>query len=105
MHVVIDAQLLSMVQSYRGAGVSNYSGRLLEGLGAHTKAGTDGRVTAFISDPNFQTEGITIARTSPLLQHQLWRIAWEQGVLPWHLRRLRADLVHGLVNVLPIAGK
>jgi glycosyltransferase involved in cell wall biosynthesis len=103
MQVVLDAQLLSLAQNYRGAGVSNYSRRLLEGL-AGCVAGTEENVTAFVSDPHFQVDGIQVQHTASLLQQPLLRIAWEQVVLPQHLRRLRADLVHGLVNVLPLAG-
>ncbi|HMN26650.1 MAG TPA: glycosyltransferase, partial [Caldilineaceae bacterium] len=80
----------------------NYSRRLLEGL-AGCVAGTGERVTAFVSDPHFQLTGIQVEHTAPILQHPLLRIAWEQVVLPQHLRRLQADLVHGLVNVLPLS--
>lgn len=37
------------------------------------------------------------------MQQPLVRILWEQGVLPQALRHQQADLVHGLVNVLPLA--
>jgi len=103
MQVVIDAQLLSLAQTYRGAGVSNYSRCLLAALGARA-AGTEERVTAFVSDPHFQVAGIHVQRTPSFLQQPLLRIAWEQLLLPQQLRRLRADVVHGLVNVLPLTG-
>src|SRR5690606_5314043 len=38
-----------------------------------------------------------------LLEHPPVRILWEQAVLPGALRAAGADLVHGLVNVLPLA--
>ena len=39
MHIAINAQLLSSAESYRGAGVSNYSGHLLRALGQIALAG------------------------------------------------------------------
>jgi glycosyltransferase involved in cell wall biosynthesis len=103
MHVVIDAQLINTAQSYRGAGVSNYSRHLLATLGHLAGSGTDRTLTAFLSDPTFQAAGVRLQRTPALFQDPLLRIGWEQTVLPIELHRQRADLVHGLVNVLPIA--
>ncbi|MEZ4656394.1 MAG: glycosyltransferase family 1 protein [Caldilineaceae bacterium] len=39
------------------------------------------------------------------VQQPLVRIAWEQTWLPMRLAQIRADLVHGLVNVLPLSGR
>lgn len=103
MHVVIDAQLVSTAQSYRGAGVSNYSRHLLASLGQLAAHGTGQKLTAFVSEPNFQAVGVRLQRTPSVLQDPLLRIGWEQAVLPLELYRQRADLVHGLVNVLPLA--
>ncbi|RIK42933.1 MAG: glycosyltransferase family 1 protein [Chloroflexi bacterium] len=103
MHVVIDAQLVSTAQSYRGAGVSNYSRHLLQSLGRWAENGTDKTLTAFLSDPNFQVAGVRLQRTPSLFQDPLLRIGWEQTIFPIELHRQRADLVHGLVNVLPLA--
>jgi glycosyltransferase involved in cell wall biosynthesis len=102
MHVVVNAQLLSTAQNYRGAGVSNYSRHLLQALGELTQGTTD-RVTALISDTHFQTVGLHLQRTPAILQHPLARIVWEQTLLPAQLQQLHADLVHGLVNILPLA--
>jgi glycosyltransferase involved in cell wall biosynthesis len=103
MHVVIDAQLVSTAQSYRGAGVSNYSRHLLAGLGQLAGDGTGKQLTAFVSEPCFQVAGVRLQRTPSVLQNPLLRIGWEQALLPIELHRQRADLVHGLVNVLPLA--
>ncbi len=102
MHVALAAHLLNTTQSYRSAGVSTYSRRLIEQLGRQIRQGTEFQLTALISDPIFQTEGVHIARGPALLQQPLLRIAWEQAVIPFQLRQLKADLVHGLVNVLPL---
>jgi glycosyltransferase involved in cell wall biosynthesis len=105
MHVVIDAQLLSTALSYRAAGVSNYSRHLLQQLGNCTATGTRATLTAFISDPHFYTDNIRLQRTPSIIQNPFMRIAWEQMVLPLHLQRMRADGVHGLVNILPLSGR
>lgn len=102
MHAVLNAQLLSTAQNYRGAGVSNYSRHLLQALGRLTQGTTD-QVTALISDTHFQAVGLHLQRTPAIVQHPLVRIAWEQAALPVQLRQLRPDLVHGLVNILPLA--
>ena len=103
MHIAINAQLLSDQQSYRGAGVSNYSRHLLASLGELVADGsTDHRFTAFVNANGGETAGIHIQRTRWPLHRPLARIIWEQSLLPLQLSQLRADLVHGLVNVLPL---
>jgi len=103
MHIAINAQLLSDQQSYRGAGVSNYSRHLLASLGELVEDGSTGhRFTAFVNTSHAETAGIHIQRTRWPLQRPLARIIWEQSRLPLQLQQLRADLVHGLVNVLPL---
>ena len=105
MHVAINAHLLHTGSSYRGAGVSNYSRRLLLRRGEIVaQEGTAVRLTAFTHAPDFAPSGIQIRASRLPLHRPLLRIAWEQSVLPWQLRRIDADLVHGLVNVLPAAG-
>lgn len=108
MRVAIDAHLLSDQQSYRGAGVSNYSAELLRALGALMleepvqPGGALAELTAYLHAANFTTPGIEIVRSRLPLENPVARIAWEQSLLPLHLRRQRAGLVHGLVNVLPL---
>lgn len=100
MHIAINAQLLNTAESYRGAGVSNYSRRLLEALGRNPQGH---RLTAFVNDSRFSAPQVDL-RVSPWPLHRpLVRIAWEQSALPLALRRMDAALVHGLVNVLPLA--
>jgi glycosyltransferase involved in cell wall biosynthesis len=107
MHVALDAHLLSTEASYRGAGVSNYSRQLLAAMGA---LATGHRFTAFVSAPDLGADenglnGIDLHASSPFLQKPAVRILWEQTFLPVLLRSLRADLIHGLVNVLPLTGR
>lgn len=109
MRVAIDAHLLSDQQSYRGAGVSNYSMELLRALGALAReeqapaSGAPAELTAYLHAANFTAPGIQVVRSRLPLENPLARIAWEQSIFPLHLRRQRAGLVHGLVNVLPLA--
>lgn len=113
MKVAINAHLLSEQATYRGAGVSNYSAELLCALGrlaldrnaqtphASTVAGFE--LTAFLHATNFEAPGIRLVRSRLPLENPPARIAWEQGALPLYLHKMRADVVHGLVNVLPLA--
>lgn len=104
MHIAINAQLLSSAQNYRSAGVSNYSRHLLEHLGQSVQnGGTHHRFTAFVNTREFQAVGIDVQMTAAGLAHPLARIPWEQSIFPTQLRRIGADLMHGLVNVLPLA--
>ncbi|MBE2237069.1 MAG: glycosyltransferase family 4 protein [Caldilineaceae bacterium] len=113
MRVAINAHLLSEQSSYRGAGVSNYSAELLRALGAlalERQARQNGAasssaeidLTAYLHATTFTTRGVRFARSALPLENPAARIAWEQISLPVHLMRQRADLVHGLVNVLPL---
>jgi glycosyltransferase involved in cell wall biosynthesis len=63
------------------------------------------RFTLFLNDPAFAAAGMEIRRTRWPAHQPLARILWEQSALPLALLRERADLVHGLVNVLPLATK
>jgi len=108
VRVAIDAHLLSDQQSYRSAGVSNYSVELLRALGAlvlETQTQSDRapvELFAYLHARRFTTPGIQLVRSRLPLENPLARIVWEQSLLPLHLRRKRASLVHGLVNVLPL---
>lgn len=104
MHVAINAQLLSTAATYRGAGVSNYSRHLLTALGALASADQrqDLTLTAFVNTAAYAAAGIAVDQSRLPLQQPLARIAWEQSILPFLLQQKRADLVHGLVNVLPL---
>jgi len=106
MHIAINAQLLSDEATYRGAGVSNYSRHLLHQLGKLTVAqGTTDQYTAFVNTTSFQADGVGLVTTRLPLAQPLARIIWEQSILPLRLRQIQADLVHGLVNVLPLTTK
>ncbi|OUC07822.1 hypothetical protein RY27_12635, partial [Litorilinea aerophila] len=95
--------LLSTQSSYRGAGVSHYCRHLLQALGQLATADGSPRFTAFVNAADFVAPGVELAVGPGLLARPPVRIAWEQLLLPRELRRRQVDLVHGLVNVLPLA--
>ena len=83
-HVGLNAQLLSLRQSYRSAGISWYIFNLLRHLPA---ADTSVRYTALPA------------------KHPVARILWEQTALPAALRQSGADLLHALAFVSPLANR
>ena len=103
MHVVINAQLISDQHSYRSAGVNAYSRNLLRALGDLTAGNENVQLTALRNLPAASEDGVCTQATSLPLHIPIARIAWEQLVLPGLLVKLDADIVHGLVNVLPLA--
>lgn len=109
MHIALNAQLLTLSHSYRSAGVSTYCLRLLEQLGqlALTPAELSAtpHFTAFVHAPTLHLPGVQLQQTRLPVQQPLVRILWEQSRLPQALHQQQADLVHGLVNVLPLMTK
>lgn len=108
MHIAINASLLNMQTGYRNAGVSRYSEHLLRNLGrARGAEPATMQISAFLqgnSAPDLQDEfpGVALHPVDLPLDRPLVRIGWEQGVLPRQLHTMQPDLVHGLVNVLPL---
>ena len=103
MRVGINAQLLNTQSTYRSAGVSNYSAHLLRHLGTLAlRPETDLSLMAFINAQDFEAPGVDLIVNRMQLQRPQARILWEQSVLPGQLQRHDVDLVHGLVNVLPL---
>ena len=100
MRIALDAQLASAQESYRSAGVSNYTRQLCRALG---ELATAHHFTAFAHVDGLAQPGLAVVRSNARLERPLARIVWEQTALPAHLARGRFDLVHGLVNVLPLA--
>jgi glycosyltransferase involved in cell wall biosynthesis len=104
MRIALNAQLISAQETYRSAGVSNYSRQLCRGLGELSAAGaTAHEFVALAHVGALAAPGLAVVPAPHLLERPLARIAWEQTVLPVLLARGRFDLVHGLVNMLPLA--
>ncbi len=104
MRVVVNAQLLHTRGGYRGAGVSNYCRNLLTALADETDGN---QVTAYVNDRDFR---FAQRRPGMELRYTRWpagdpvpRIIWEQTALPLAAMTAQGNLVHGLVNTLPLA--
>ena len=106
MRIGINAHLLSPEQNYRAAGVSNYTEHLLRGL-----ASVDTHNHYYLSTGSWARD-ISKRRIFGLGRNFHWsvsqlptqrsflRILWEQSV--WPLECGRRDLVHSMLNVLPL---
>lgn len=104
MRIALDAQLIATQPGYRSAGVSTYSLQLLRALGTLRREGATAHgFTAYVNDAALRIDGVELARTALPLDRPLPRILWEQTLLPWEARG--AALLHGLVNVLPLAAR
>lgn len=98
--VGISAYLLHHGADYRAAGVSTYTGQLLAHL---PLVAPEHEYVAFHGRDAPQLQGARSVISSAPTQQPLVRIAWEQIVLPVSAARGRVDLLHGTVNVLPLA--
>ncbi|MEM7348668.1 MAG: glycosyltransferase, partial [Chloroflexota bacterium] len=99
-HIGLNAQLLSLSQSYRGAGISWYMVNLLKNL---AKVSPDFfNYSAFLSDQQFEAEALTLHHSRLPTQRPIMRIFWEQLIQPWALGQQKVDLLHSLAFVAPI---
>ncbi len=105
MHIAVNAHLLAHTRSFRRAGVSHYIEQVLAHLGdldrqnrytIYTTRGLD--QTALGLPANFQVRPSRLPTINPRI-----RIPWEQFLAPLLLRRIKADLFHGTLNVVPLA--
>ncbi len=99
VHIGLNAHLLSLSQSYRGAGISWYMVNLLKNL---AQASPDFYYSAFLSDRTFQSPGLALHVSRWPTRRPVVRILWEQFVQPLALRRARVDLLHALAFVAPL---
>jgi glycosyltransferase involved in cell wall biosynthesis len=103
IHIGLNAQLLSLSQSYRGAGISWYMINLLKHLAG---ASPDFfHYNVFLRDQNFagQAPALRLSLSRWPTQRPLLRILWEQLVQPLALRQARIQLLHALAFVAPLA--
>ncbi|MFP4439699.1 MAG: glycosyltransferase family 4 protein [Chloroflexaceae bacterium] len=105
MHIAINAHLLAHTRSFRRAGVSHYIEQLLQHLARvdqtnqYTIFTTRGLDAAALGlPPHFTVQPSRFPTINPRV-----RIPWEQFLAPLILRRQRADLFHGTLNVVPLA--
>lgn len=98
--VGLNAQLLSLDEGYRRAGVSRFIHSLLTHLPE-----VDGALTyvAFVGDDRAQFPGWKRRVTRWPTDRPMVRILWEQIAQPWGAWREKLDLLHAPVYVGPVA--
>lgn len=101
VHVGLNAHLLSLSQSYRGAGISWYMVNLLKRL--RQVAPDHFQFSAFLGDRGFEASGLTLQFSQLPTWRPVVRIFWEQVVQPVALRTANIDLLHALAFVAPLA--
>ncbi len=99
IHIGLNAHLLSLAETYRGAGINWYIHNLLTHL---PRVDRDNRYTAFIGDGRFTSPGLALKRSRLPTSRPVVRIFWEQMVQPFALRKERVDLLHALAFVTPL---
>ena len=99
-HVGLNAQLLSLEENYRAAGINWYIHNLLCHL---PDADPELRYTAYTHEPRFSSrQGLQVRRPAWSTAGPIGRIAWEQLVAPLALERDGIDLLHALAFVAPV---
>lgn len=105
MHIAINAHLLAHTSSFRRAGVSHYIEQLLlhmaqlDQTNRYSIYTTRGLDAAALGLPaNFAVRPSRLPTINPRV-----RIPWEQMLAPLLLRATRADIYHGMLNVVPLA--
>lgn len=97
--VGLNAHLLSLASSYRGAGLSRY----IAGLVAYLpQADASSDYVALVGDKRVSTPGwerhVSPWRTAGVAS----RILWEQSLQAWTIRQAKLDLLHAPVYVGPL---
>lgn len=90
MRVGINTRLLSVKPGYRQTGVARYIARLAAALPPAMGAADD---------------LVLLGQPAPAGERPAQRAVWEQTALPRAVRRHQLDLLHGPVNVLPVAAR
>jgi glycosyltransferase involved in cell wall biosynthesis len=96
----LNAHLLSLSQSYRGAGISWYIYNLLKNL---PQVAPDYQYSVFLRDRAFVNAALALNFSRLPTHRPFIRIFWEQFLQPLALRRAGIDLLHALAFVAPVA--
>jgi glycosyltransferase involved in cell wall biosynthesis len=101
-NIGLNAQLLSLKQSYRGAGISWYIYNLLQNL--PTVSPEFFSYNVFLADPEYSTgaNNIRLHPTPLPTSNPFVRIFWEQFIQPLRLQQSGVDLLHALAFVAPV---
>lgn len=99
-HIGLNAHLLTLSRSYRGAGISNYIQQLLYHL---ADVDQDNRYSVFLGDRRFSGDERLRLQISRLpTEHPEVRILWEQIIQPAVLVSQQIDLLHAPAFVVPL---
>ncbi len=99
-HIGLNAHLLSLAHTYRGAGINWYIHNLLLNLAL---ADQENQYTVFLGDRRFPPNpGLTLRVSWLPTTHPLVRIGWEQLVQPFVVWQEKIDLLHSLAFVTPL---
>jgi glycosyltransferase involved in cell wall biosynthesis len=98
--VAVNAHLISGQAGYRSAGVHQYIVHLL----AHLPTADLGmEIVGLVGRAGVsEMHGLPLVRSRLPTHRAAVRILWEQAIQPFVLRKVRANLVHGPVNVAPL---
>ncbi len=96
-HIGLNAQLLTLGNNYRSAGINNYIYQLLR----HLPLVSDFRYTVWTGTRGGDL-GQVERRVTPLpTRRPPVRIMWEQLLQPYAVAQVQPDLLHGMAFVLP----
>ena len=102
MHIGLNAQLLTLRQNYRGAGINTYIFHLLRAIG---ELELPHHCTVFLGERGFRAENLDLHYTRWPTHHPAVRIVWEQLVLPELLRRTGVEVLHAMAFVIPLLAR
>jgi glycosyltransferase involved in cell wall biosynthesis len=101
----LNALVLRTDSSYRNAGPSRYTTNLVQALLAQSSAN---QFTIFLNEqerglPFEPAQPARILRTRAPTSRTSVRVLWEHLLAPWHIGMARLDVVHSMLNVVPLA--
>ena len=101
----MNALVLRTDASYRNAGPSRYTTKLVEALLAQP---SDHDFTLFLNEqaralPFEPGRPVRVLRTRAPTSRTSIRVLWEHLLAPWHIGAARLEVVHSMLNVVPLA--
>jgi glycosyltransferase involved in cell wall biosynthesis len=99
-HIGLNAHLLTLSQSYRGAGINNYIQQLLYHL---ARVDQHNHYVAFLGESRFTADcGLQLQVSKLPTVRPAVRIFWEQFIQPAVLASQKIDLLHAPAFVVPL---
>ena len=103
--VGLNALVLRTDASYRNAGPSRYTTNLVEAVFTQR---SDHEFTLFLNEqvmklPFTPARSIRVLRTRAPTSRTGIRVLWEHLAAPWHIGAARLEVVHSMLNVVPLA--